>query len=271
MTFTPATAEAVAAAREAVASAERIRTHECERRGPNCRTRETEEQAKRDTLASVLANKASTDRAAALDTEASALRRRLDSGQVAKKANPLGEALGTMLSLPAAQASTLQQQAMSGVVELLIAFAAALPELLRKRPVETKRQERDPEPAVEALAEPEIMPAPQPKPQTTLVVPERPAPRLVSSNEPAVSLIAFATTALERHSSSKIEFGEFYLAYHAHARSIGGRPLSPTEAVEPINLLCAQCGIDIRKRGKDRYLCGVRLRPQLATIEAETA
>jgi hypothetical protein len=48
-----------------------------------------------------------------------------------------------------------------------------------------------------------------------------------------VSLTSFAAAALERHTSSKIEFGEFYLAYHDHARAIGGRPLSPTEAIEP--------------------------------------
>src|SRR5262245_20685476 len=51
MTFTPTTAEAVTAAREAITAAEAIRFRQCgngdpKQRGPNCRLRETEEQAK---------------------------------------------------------------------------------------------------------------------------------------------------------------------------------------------------------------------------------
>src|SRR5205807_5227986 len=57
MVFTPTTAEAVQAAREAVRSAEEIRQRECgngdpKQRGLNCR----QEQAKRDVLTTVLAN-----------------------------------------------------------------------------------------------------------------------------------------------------------------------------------------------------------------------
>ena len=93
-----------------------------------------------------------------------------------------------MLSLPASEASTLQQQAMSAVVELLIALFAALPELLRKRPVGAKRHQSEPE-IDGTYRQPEVAQAPQPVPQTAIVIPERPTPRLVSSsrNEPAVS------------------------------------------------------------------------------------
>jgi hypothetical protein len=48
--FTPATEEAVNAARAAVVVAEQVRAAECEKRGPKCRERETEEHAKRDSL-----------------------------------------------------------------------------------------------------------------------------------------------------------------------------------------------------------------------------
>jgi hypothetical protein len=44
--FTPATDEDVNAAREAVALADQVRVAECEKRGPKCRERETEEQTK---------------------------------------------------------------------------------------------------------------------------------------------------------------------------------------------------------------------------------
>jgi len=72
MRFVPATEETVAAAREAVVAAERIHIAECgngdpKQRGPNCRQRETEEQARREALTSALASRAVTDRAASLD------------------------------------------------------------------------------------------------------------------------------------------------------------------------------------------------------------
>src|SRR5262245_10357985 len=59
LVFTATTFEAVQAAREAVKFAEEIRQRECgggdpRQRGPNCRQRESEEQAKRDALAVVL-------------------------------------------------------------------------------------------------------------------------------------------------------------------------------------------------------------------------
>src|SRR5262249_35593612 len=68
MSFVAATDDTVAAARDAVAAAERNRVAECgngdpRQRGPNCRQRETEEQARREALMSALANKAATDRA----------------------------------------------------------------------------------------------------------------------------------------------------------------------------------------------------------------
>jgi hypothetical protein len=69
MAFTPASAEAVDAARETVALAERLRIAECgaenEKRGPGCRKREADEQAKREVLSTVTVNKAASDRAAA--------------------------------------------------------------------------------------------------------------------------------------------------------------------------------------------------------------
>ena len=82
--FAPATAETVRAAREGVTAAEAIRLRECgngdpKQRGPNCRIRETEEQAKRDALTMAETSKAATDRAAKLDADAAAIRTRLDT------------------------------------------------------------------------------------------------------------------------------------------------------------------------------------------------
>jgi hypothetical protein len=53
---------------------------------------------------------------------------------------------------------------------------------------------------------------------TQIALPERPTPRLVSSNPPSVGFIEFAAGALERHAGSEIEFDDFYLAYWQHVR-----------------------------------------------------
>ena len=82
LSYTPTTDDTLRAAREAIITAEHIRVAECgngdpRQRGPNCRQRETEEQAKRDALAAVLAGKALTERAAQLDADATRLRTKL--------------------------------------------------------------------------------------------------------------------------------------------------------------------------------------------------
>ena len=101
-----------------------------------------QEAARRDTLTVALANRALTDQAAKLDTEAAAIRARLKTAQPVKEGNSLGEALGHLLPISAATAATAQQGLISAIVELLIAATLALPELLRKRPVEAEHDGR---------------------------------------------------------------------------------------------------------------------------------
>jgi hypothetical protein len=62
-------------------------------RGPNCRTRETAEQDKRDALVTVAANKAMTDQAAKLDSDLAAVRTRLEKAPAMQATNPLAAAL----------------------------------------------------------------------------------------------------------------------------------------------------------------------------------
>ena len=80
--FTPTDADAVAAARAAVEAAERSRKAECgngdlKQRGPRCVQREADEAIARTVFTTASANKATTDKAAKLDTEAAAVRARL--------------------------------------------------------------------------------------------------------------------------------------------------------------------------------------------------
>jgi hypothetical protein len=124
LAFTPTTDDAVKAARDAVATAERIRLAECgngdpHQRGPNCRQRETEEQGKRDGLASVLTNKALTERAAQLGADAARVRAKLDKTPKVQNANPLGAVLEQMMGATAAALTAWQQAIVAGVSHLV--------------------------------------------------------------------------------------------------------------------------------------------------------
>ena len=128
--FTPATADDVQAAREAVAATERGSAAECEKRGPRCREREATERAARDALAVVLANKGLTDRAVKVDTDAAAARSKLEKTPAVAAVNPMAETLARIFHMEADAAATWQQVATVIVVELLIAFALIAYELL---------------------------------------------------------------------------------------------------------------------------------------------
>jgi hypothetical protein len=128
--LTPATAEAVNAARAAVAVAEQVRIAECDKRGPKCRERETEEQVKRDSLVAVLANKAATDKAAKLESAAAAVRARLARAPPVQSANPLGAALEQLIGATAAAVTAWQQAIVAAVFELCLVGVMVIYELL---------------------------------------------------------------------------------------------------------------------------------------------
>jgi hypothetical protein len=67
--FTPTDKDAVAAAKRAADTATSNRTAECDKRGPNCRAREFDEQTAASKLATVTAAKATTDRATRRDRD----------------------------------------------------------------------------------------------------------------------------------------------------------------------------------------------------------
>jgi hypothetical protein len=99
LTYTAATDNTVAAAREAVVAAERIRAAGCSKRGPQCRAREAEEAAARAALVKAIGDKAATDRAAKLESNAAAVRARLaNSAPIAGTADPGAAALASYLT-----------------------------------------------------------------------------------------------------------------------------------------------------------------------------
>jgi hypothetical protein len=101
--------------------------------------RETEEQAKRDTLTVVLANRAATDRAEGLDREAGAIRARLNKAPPVNRVKPLADSLGRILSLPADTAATAQQVAIRHLFGKLTLAPVPTPE---PTPAATRRRFR---------------------------------------------------------------------------------------------------------------------------------
>jgi len=133
--FQAMTLEAVQFARDAVAAAERTVKAECDKRGARCRERESEEQARRTELATVVAQRSATERAARLDAAIAAVRDRLAKARPVENVNPQATALVQLFRLPdveAASALYYQNLALAIVVELLIAGSFIAFELMRE-------------------------------------------------------------------------------------------------------------------------------------------
>jgi hypothetical protein len=154
----------VTAAQDAVAAAERIRAAECgngdaKQRGPNCRARESEEQTKRTALAAAVASKTATDKAAKLETQAEAIRARLDRAPPVANPNPLGAALEQIVGGAAAFLTAWQQAVVAAVFELCLVGVMVIYELLGQRKAATSFGR----PATEATS----TPAHEPEAQST--------------------------------------------------------------------------------------------------------
>ena len=93
--------DAVTAAREAVASAERARAAECETRRRLCREREADETARREELATTLANRAVTVRAEKIDVDAATIRARQNHAPAPIEADPQASAFFRLTGIPA--------------------------------------------------------------------------------------------------------------------------------------------------------------------------
>src|SRR5215510_11436650 len=105
-------------------------------RGPNCRARETEEQARRDALGALLLDQAAATRASALDAAAAVVRTRLAKVAPVQNANPLGSALELLLGAGASVLTAWQQATVAAVFELCLVGVMVIFELLGHREVE---------------------------------------------------------------------------------------------------------------------------------------
>jgi hypothetical protein len=122
--------QAVEAARRAANTVTSNRVAECDRRGPNCRARELDEQTAASRLAATTAAKAATDRAKQLEVEIRMVRARLDAGEPIGNPNPLGNALALLLGEAASVLTAWQQAIVAAVFELCLVGMMVIYELL---------------------------------------------------------------------------------------------------------------------------------------------
>ena len=128
--YTPTDEAAVAAAKRFADTATNNRTAECDKRGPLCKQRELDEAGAATTLATTTAAKATSDRAANLEADIRAVRKRLDGVEAVTNPNPLGTALELMLGAGAAALTAWQQAIVAAVFELCLVGVMVIFELL---------------------------------------------------------------------------------------------------------------------------------------------
>jgi hypothetical protein len=261
--FAPTTLDAVKAAREAVSSAERIRAAECDKRGQRCRERETEEQAKRDTLAGVLTNRAATERAEKLDADIKRVRERLDRGDLIRATNPQGALLAKLFRLPDSEAdaaATWQQFAMSIVVDLLIMACFIAHEVMGW---ETRSRKR----AKAAM---------HGKPVETIDVPQMALPQAVvkprlvaSAPKSAGGVREFLATALDVSIGANVGMTAAYLAYVTKCKARGRGFVDTEQFFEATVQICRKNGIPIEFIADQPHLMNVQLVP--SSVADQTA
>lgn len=117
-------------------TAERARVAECgdgdpKQRGKHCRAKEDAETAAADKLAAVVADKAATERAAKLDTDLAAIRKRLETAPTVQATNPLAAALARLTGMSVSEAADKRDLFLAIVLELLVAGSMIGVELSR--------------------------------------------------------------------------------------------------------------------------------------------
>jgi len=253
-TFTPATDEDVKAAREAVAVAERVRAAECERRGPKCRERETEEQTKRDALATALTNKATTDKAAKLDDAAALVRARIAKAPSIQDANPLGAVLEQLIGAGAAVLTAWQQAVVAGVFELCLVGVMVIFELLgQDAGSRAKIQDKADRDDLQLDAE-------RTTAQTAAKPPASPPGRSRSKPVPALASVkVFIGERVSPADGERVEMKALLQEYRAWCAGKGSGPMDLESFLEEVERVCRKVGIEIVNDAQRVFCLNVKI------------
>ena len=257
--FSPMTQAGVDAAKDAVLGAAETREKECsEDRGGRkgkCRGKEDEEAARRAELVKANADKAATDRAAALETQIASIDRRLKDAGAVQNSDPQGATIARLLHTSPEMAQALY----SALVPLALELGAMLAML---------------------SAEINSTPAPRPAPASTPAIAPAavenkvpaeppPAPKLVTSNvvdikdakrKPEGKLEDFADARLTRKKGSVAGAKDIRRQYRAWCTEADKEPMPLDRFAAELKTLCKRRGLKLEDRGDDHVCLGVKLR-----------
>jgi hypothetical protein len=229
----------------------RIRAAECgngdpKQRGPNCRQRETEEQIRREALATTLANKAASDRATSLDSAAAVIRARLATALPVQNPNPLGAALALLLGAGAAALTAWQQAIVAAVFELCLVGVMVIYELLGHVNPPSDRGDESYRSVGETVS-------PRPVVATKALA-------TTSPKNKVGSVKTFVRDRLFPADGERTEIKVLMQNYRAWCVQHGFAPMALNTFLDEIEKLCSKLGIEIDVGDDQRVYCvGVRL------------
>jgi hypothetical protein len=258
LAFTPTTDDAVKAARAAVVTAERIRLAECgngdpKQRGPNCRQRETEDQGKRDALASVLTNRALTERAAQLDADAARVRAQLARAPKVQNANPLGTVLEQMIGATAVALTAWQQAIVAGVFELCLVGVMVIYELLGHQCPESKaRLTEEPTQAPMPVA---VAPSEARQPGSPTAAPSGKPQSRSKPKIPTGSVKMFVRDRLFPAEGERLDMKALTADYRAWCAQKRVAALELASFLDELETVCRNAGIAIEVGANKRVYC----------------
>ena len=272
--FTPADAEAVAAAKRAADTATENRRAECDKRGPNCRQRELDEQAAATALREVTSHKATTDAAGRYEAQIGAVKAKLaaSDGPAIAHANSLGNALALIIGTAADVLTARMQAIIALVFDLcLVGLMIGVEALghVRAFPANLDDTAEDTNDSLPA-ARPTLTVDPGPM---SARLPPAPRPKLAtaSAGPPAGSIPKIMTAALEPAAGKRVELEEAFGAYVGACEAEGKRAVPPGHFVDPLRKFCTAARIRIKDEGGHVYLMDVRLAKELSHANALTA
>jgi hypothetical protein len=242
--FVPTDESAVAAAKHAADVAASNRQAECDKRGPNCRQRELDDQVAARRLAEATASKATTDRAKELEGQISTVKGELDKPVAVGHANPLGNALSNLLGAKIDNLLSWQQALVAFVFEVcLVGMMISYTALGEVATVpEAAKIPEPPEVADPVLEAPGVTG----KPVLTVVKKELPD----GFTKAFIEL-------LKPEPKGKVDIVDFRREYATRT----GDQMAPAEFAELTRLACKKAGI----KTAGSYLLGVRLETRPGT------
>jgi hypothetical protein len=249
-TFTATDEAAVAAAKRSADTATTNRIAECDKRGPNCRQREIEEQVAARSLARVTAGKAATDRAIKLEADIAAVRARLATGEVVANPNPLGSVLAVLLGSAASVLMAWQQAIVAAVFDLCLVGVMVIYELLGQNAGATARDKADC-----TSRPPDREPAPAQavtKPSTSASGRPKPAPAVASVK-------AFIGERVSPADGERVEMKALLQEYRAWCAGRGCGAVDLESFLEDVEKVCRKVGIEIVNDAQSVFCLNVKI------------